>query len=89
MSYQLNTHWPSRQIFLNSAFAKMSSFAYHWDLNEQIYVPTGFNLLVSVVDCQIPVSSFYKLNDHNRFFICNDTLSSVQEGNYDILVSHR
>lgn len=84
MSYQLNTHWPSRQIFLNSAFAKYSSYEYHWDLNEQIYVPTGYNLLVSVVDAQIPVS-YYKLNEHNRFFYVNDNLTSIRAGNYDIL----
>lgn len=84
MSYTLDTHWPSRQIFLNSAFAKLSDFAYHWDLYEQIHVPTGYHLLVSVVDAQIPVS-FYKVNDNNRYFYANDNLTSIQEGNYDIL----
>ena len=85
MSYQLDTHLPSRQFHLNSKHARNIGVSqYVWDLSETLSLDAKYNFLVSVVSAQIPFS-MYTINDSNKVFLVNGVEYSIPVGNYNVL----
>ncbi len=88
MSYLLNTPFSSREIYLNSDDADRvhndTSFCV-FNFNNVAQVQDNINILLSVVDAQIPVS-FTNVNTNNNTFVykIGSTITSVSlaVGNY-------
>ena len=97
MSHQLNTPFPSKQIYLSSKHAtKTNSGGYQFVFKDALSIPSNYSYLASIVDAQIPYS-FYAISEarkNNKLFFdyifpgVEETHEyytvTLQDGNYNI-----
>jgi hypothetical protein len=91
MSYQLDTPFLSKQIFLNSDdtnSTKIGNADIEWDLRDYISVPPSHHIILSLDTISIPLS-YYNINSTNNTLDYTDPNSVLQSltitaGNYTV-----